>query len=177
MKGKPPPDDDPLWQAVTRTVRPLPGRVPAPLPPRRRAMLIRQEERAALPPARPDDHRSPVAASLDGGWDKRIRRGTLEPDSVVDLHGHSLIHAHSALVRAVRRAFSQHQRVILVITGKGAGDGTSGRGAIRAALPLWLESPDLRSYVAALRAAHPRHGGAGAWYLVLRRAKQPAQSV
>jgi DNA-nicking Smr family endonuclease len=60
-------------------------------------------------------------------------------------------------------------RVLLVVTGKGARGGEGGRGVIRAALPHWLETPALRPYVAALRAAHPRHGGAGAWYVILRR--------
>ncbi|WP_425459704.1 Smr/MutS family protein [Hankyongella ginsenosidimutans] len=45
-------------------------------------------------------------------------------------------------------------------------------GILRAALPQWLETPALRPFVAALRPAHPRHGGAGAWYVILRRVRE-----
>ena len=34
-----------------------------------------------------------------------------------------------------------------------------------------LETPALRPYVAALRPAHPRHGGSGAFYVILRRSR------
>lgn len=165
-KRNPPVDDDALWQAVTRDIRPLTGRTQAPLPDRRRFAVLVRPHVNPLPPGRPSDRLRPEAAALDGSWDRRIRSGRLEPEVTIDLHGFSLSHAHSILATAVRRAFAHHNRVLLVITGKG---GTSGRGAIRAALPLWLETADLRSYVAALRTAHPRHGGSGAWYVVLRR--------
>jgi DNA-nicking Smr family endonuclease len=169
--SKPPPDDDALWQAVTRDIRPLTGRVPAPLPDRRRIAVQVRAPAIALPASRPSDRLRPEAAALDGSWDRRIRSGRLDPEVTIDLHGFSLAHAHSVLATAVRRAFAHHNRVLLVITGKGGNDG---RGAIRAALPLWLETPELRGFVAALRSAHPRHGGNGAWYIVLRRQRGAA---
>lgn len=180
MTRKPPPDKDaqdpdPLWRAVTETVRPLAGRpAPPPLPRRRPAPLLQPRE-MPQPAGRVSDRIRPEAASLDAGWDRRIRTGKLEADIIVDLHGHSLTHAHDVLAQAIRRAFAHHQRVVLVITGKG-GNHAEGRGAIRSSLPIWLESPGLRGFIAALRPAHPRHGGAGAWYVVLRRQRGSAEA-
>ncbi len=35
--------------------------------------------------------------TLDGGWDKRLSRGSVMPDSSLDLHGHTLASAHALL--------------------------------------------------------------------------------
>ena len=67
--------------------------------------------------------------------------------------------------------------MVLVITGKGA-DGlgdwpTHGRqrGVLRRVVPLWLEEPELRGIVIGYAAAGVRHGGEGALYIRLRRAR------
>ena len=71
---------------------------------------------------------------------------------------------------AVERA-----RVVLVITGRPrpaeAADRGGQRGAIRAKLIDWLAAGPHASRIAAVRGAHPRHGGAGAVYVVLKRMK------
>ncbi|MDP9163724.1 MAG: Smr/MutS family protein, partial [Pseudomonadota bacterium] len=51
----------------------------------------------------------------------------------------------------------------------GCSSGNRPRGVIRASLRDWLQDSNLRPYIAALRPAHPRHGGGGAWYVILRR--------
>ena len=38
-----------------------------------------------------------TANTLDGGWDKRLTRGVVSPDSSIDLHGHTLASAHALL--------------------------------------------------------------------------------
>jgi DNA-nicking Smr family endonuclease len=67
---------------------------------------------------------------------------------------------------ALDDAAMEGTRIILVITGKGREDRPS---RIKAELADWLESGALRHRIAALRPAHPRHGGGGAYYLILRR--------
>ena len=103
-----------------------------------------------------------------GGWDRRVTKGRLLPDRVLDLHGFTRDRAHALLTEAIETAALHGLRVLLVVTGKGAREGG---GVLRAQLPHWLEAPALRPYIAALRPAHPRHGGGGAWYIVLRRAR------
>lgn len=178
MAGKPPfdgnpPGDDALWRAVVQSVRPLASR-PAPPPAAQPRPSIQVRPHSAAPPApRPSDRLQPDRTQLDGSWDRRIRTGRLEPEIVIDLHGFNLAQSHRELATALRQAWTRQMRVVLVITGKG-GRLADGRGTLRTALPLWLEAADLRGYVAALRAAHPRHGGAGAWYVILRRQREPA---
>jgi DNA-nicking Smr family endonuclease len=58
-------------------------------------------------------------------------------------------------------------RTVLVITGKGGfGDA---RGVLREAVPRWLNEGDLRPRVLSCAWAQPKHGGAGALYVLLRR--------
>ena len=70
---------------------------------------------------------------------------------------------------------------MLVITGKGGEEpadalgslmGERQRGVIRRNVPHWLEEPDLRAVVLSYTQASPRHGGAGALYVQLRKARE-----
>ena len=58
---------------------------------------------------------------------------------------------------------------MLVVTGKGGGPGSLAPGALRRETPLWLRSPPNAERVLDLAPAQPRHGGAGALYVYLRR--------
>ena len=90
----------------------------------------------------------------------------------VDLHGHNLATAYALLDERLERAIRQQVRVLLLITGKPPkGEPPVERGRIRAAVGDWLAASRHAGSVAAVRNAHPRHGGAGALYIVLRRAK------
>ena len=166
------PDEEAVWSRVAATVRPLAGRPrvkPAPGP-RVAEILQPRPEPPKLSPqalARPVD-----GTTLDGGWDRRLRGGKLAPDRSIDLHGNSRDQAYAVLSREIEDAALAGHRALLVVTGKGARDEAGGdrpRGVIRASLPHWLETPALRPYIAALRPAHPRHGGGGAFYVILRR--------
>lgn len=165
-----PPEDKALWERVAETVRPLDEK-PAPVHHRFPRVDIR--ERAPKAPAlRPSAVlAAPERASLDGAWDRRVRKGQVVPDRTVDLHGHSRDGAYAMLERAVHNASRDGIRTLLVITGKPRGPDEAPRGIIAKSLPVWLETPQLRPYIAATRRAHQRHGGAGAVYVILRRAR------
>lgn len=164
-----------LWSRVAATVRPMPGKpqIPAPPPETPARLPTKAPPISAGPPAKPQRTAArppatipaPVAsATLDGGWDRRLRQGDIRPDRVIDLHGHTLATAHHLLENAIESA--GHDRIILIVTGKGRQDRP---GRIKAELSHWLDSTNLRHKIAALRPAHPRHGGSGAFYLILRR--------
>ena len=163
-----------LWARVAASVKPLPGkRAPPPAastPPPAAPSTAPLPPPAAPtpPPAATKSPRTaaphPLGAPLDGTWDRQISRGRLAPDRVIDLHGHSVADAHARLLAAIHAG--DGARVLLVITGKGRPDRPA---RIRAELMHWLERPDMRSAVASVRSAHPRHGGAGAFYVILRR--------
>lgn len=124
--------------------------------------------RPAIPVARPAvAHRH---ATLDGGWDRRLRSGSVEPDRIVDLHGHSLDRAWEAIDRALERSIASGDRVLLLITGhERKGEPPLERGRIRAAVHDWLAASRHSPRIAAVRGAHRRHGGGGSLYIILRR--------
>jgi len=108
--------------------------------------------------------------TLDGGWDRRLRSGAVDPDRVVDLHGLNLDSAWSAIDRALEQAIGRGERVVLLITGHHRpGDQPVRRGAIRAAVHDWLAASHHSKRIAAVRGAHRRHGGGGSLYVILRR--------
>ncbi len=112
---------------------------------------------------------------LDSSWERKLARAALAPDFTLDLHGYGLDAAHTRLEHGLTLAIAQQARLVLVIAGKprlvDAADRGSKRGAIRAKLLDWLAAGPHASRIAAVRPAHPRHGGAGAVYVVLRRVR------
>ncbi|MEA3389739.1 Smr/MutS family protein [Sphingobium sp. CCH11-B1] len=171
------PDEQALWSALTRSVRPIrPGqRQPPSFPPDPPAPAFAAP--AINPPARTPAAPAPrsPAAVLDSGWERRIRSGAISPDMSIDLHGHSLAAAHGRLNQAIAAALARDARVLLVVTGKpprtSPATGASRRGAIRAEIGHWLDVSPHADRIASVRIAHPRHGGDGALYLILRRKK------
>jgi DNA-nicking Smr family endonuclease len=74
--------------------------------------------------------------------------------------------AYQALVEFLQRHYARQSRCLLIITGKGSAE--TG-GVLRAALPRWLDEPGIKSLILALDVARPKHGGSGAYYVLLRR--------
>ncbi|WP_294197426.1 Smr/MutS family protein [uncultured Sphingomonas sp.] len=168
------PDEEALWARVRATVRPMPGRkLAAPAP--ERLPLPAPVSAAPMPftPTPPPSHaRREPGETLDGGWDRRLAGGVVAPDRMIDLHGHTLASAHAALEMGLAQAVARQDRVILLVTGKPPRPESQrphGRGAIRASIADWLRLSIHAGAIAAVRNAHPRHGGAGALYIVLRR--------
>lgn len=175
-----------LWARVAETVTPL---VPARtrLAPgtaaRAEPAIIPQPPRVKgrVPPAPPPPPppapavRQPERNGLDAGWDRRLAKGLVAPDFTLDLHGAGLDAAHARMEHGLTLALAQGARLVLLITGRArpqpAADRGHARGAIRAKFADWLMAGPHASRIAAIRPAHPRHGGAGAVYIVLRRAR------
>ena len=133
------------------------GRVPPPRP----AMVPTAPASASAPPR-----------GLDGHWNRRIQRGATVPDAVIDLHDMTLSHAYGRLDASLELAIHAGQRVLLLITGRPRAHDRAtgeGRGGIRAAVHDWLAASRHARHIADVRNAHPRHGGAGALYIILRR--------
>ena len=183
------PEERALWQRVVSSVTPIAKRAtpvpPAPVVPfvaptpvaepvqsrkvKGRVPPLRQP--APPPPKPPRD-------TLDGGWDRRLSRGLVAPESAIDLHGHTLASAHALLDQGLDRAIARGDRVLLLITGKPPrpeSERPHARGAIRAAVGDWLAASRHADAIAAVRGAHPRHGGHGALYIILRRPRSPAR--
>ena len=171
----PPAAEPDVWRAFTQDIAPLKGRdrtpvrsAPAIPPPGKTTVATR----AAQPTLRPKTSLPELKPGLSPGVDRRtaerLRRGEIPLDIEIDLHGHTLEEAHRALRGFIERASAAGCRCVLVITGHG-GRSAAGRGALREALPRWLNEPALRPRILALASAQPKHGGPGAFYVLLKR--------
>jgi DNA-nicking Smr family endonuclease len=155
---------------VVETVRPLDGVALPFLPPEELGDAQAPPSPAPARPKPSPPSRRPPGETLDGTWDRRLSRGLVQPDMTVDLHGHNLAGAYALLDEKLGLAISRGDRVILLITGKPPkGEPPVQRGRIRAAVGDWLAASPHSGNIAAVRGAHPRHGGAGALYIVLKR--------
>lgn len=117
--------------------------------------------------AKPLDPTRPI--DIDRRNWARLRRGQIDIERTLDLHGRTQTEAHGALNRFLTMASAAGLRCVLVVTGKG---GSEGRGVLRNMVPRWLSEPTHRHHVLTYCPAQPRHGGDGALYVLLRR-KRP----
>jgi DNA-nicking Smr family endonuclease len=108
-------------------------------------------------------------AGIDRSNAERLKRGLHTIEAQLDLHGMTQAEAHRELVAFITRSRAAGHRCVLVITGRGFGP--NGPGVLKSSVPRWLEEPELRSHILAAASAQPRHGGAGATYLLLRRSR------
>lgn len=106
-------------------------------------------------------------ADIDHRTHTKIRRGRLEVDAKLDLHGMRQAEAQRALIGFLRRAQSEGARVVIIVTGKGLTreDG----GVLRRVVPMWLQAANLRDLVIGFGEAARHHGGEGALYVRIRR--------
>ncbi len=142
---------------------PMPGPVPGP------GDLVRTDVNALRRPA-------------DRSSDRRLRRGKIEVEARLDLHGLTASAARRELLAFLTRARARGFGAVLVITGKGAGararddsrfqpwsmDARPLPGVLRRAFTDWMAEPDFAPLCAGYSPAHARHGGSGAFYVIVR---------
>ena len=169
------PDERALWLRVAGSVRPIREGASTEAvtvsPPTIRP--AKAHSGPTLPTPAPSRTRQ-SANTLDGGWDKRIASGRVTPERTIDLHGCTAAMAHQRLDHGLELAVRDGIRVLLLITGRPPRAGASRldlplRGIIRLSVHDWLAASRHASRIAAIRPAHPRHGGAGALYVILHR--------
>jgi len=148
---------------------------PAPPKPMPRTLAKRAALKPNPPPAPPAPVLAPAAPTAPG-LERRVRlalrRGALQVDARIDLHGMYQAEAHGALIGFLTRARATGHTHVLVVTGKGGptyDDAFSERGVLRRSVPHWLRAPELRTVVLGFEEAARHHGGAGALYVRLRR--------
>lgn len=192
MKSKRPlrPEERQIWRKVAKSVTPLDEARATSLdqdaqnvPPVNTKITSKAKKAKDKPshhPHQPPPRHHHVPVPVDRSAEKRVRRGKLEIDARIDLHGLTQTQALSALTHFLRMAWAEGYRTVLVITGKGlkARSGESEPweypeepGVLRRKLPEWLGSPALRQWVSGYSSSHVRHGGAGAFYVTLRTRK------
>lgn len=173
-------EEQELWESVAKQAKPL----------RKRARAEKISEPACEPsiiaaqPAAPAKAASssavartvrpdgPPLAPLGRRERAQLSRGRRDIDARLDLHGMTQTRAHRALLAFLQRASSDGMTFVLVITGKGRSVGPeSERGVLRRLVPLWLGLPEFRAFVIGFEEAAIGHGGEGALYVRVRRAR------
>lgn len=161
-------DEIDLWKVVTKDVKRMSdkgyiepssdGVVPA--KPKKTAQNIEIKEKTIK------SVRAFKGTEVDVRTAERFRRGQMEIEGTLDLHGMKQHEAQDALWRFIKRCHGQGKRCLLVITGKGSVDRPS---VIKRKVPEWLEDGAVSGLILKTAAAKPHHGGAGAMYVLLRR--------
>lgn len=177
-------EDQALWEHVTQSVR----RVQTDLMPaasQNQTLELNEPisktapkpKKARTPVLQPIPIKSkPVAPSMSHGdtpgmdrrTTQRLKRGKLDIEGTLDLHGYTQTNAHQALSRFLQTGFETGRRTVLIITGKG--DRLGGRpGVLKEAVPGWFNEMPMRQWVAGFSYAAPKDGGNGALYVRIKR--------
>ena len=170
-----------LWESVAKQTKPLRKK------PRGARTLAASPEAEALAAAKPGPPSKPIPlvkiarapkplaapplAPIGRRERSQLSRGRKEIDARLDLHGMTQTRAHRALAGFLQRAHSDGLTFVLIITGKGKMGAESERGVLRRQVPQWLSLPEFRSLVVGFEEAHVGHGGEGALYVRIRRAR------
>ena len=168
-------DEQQLWAQVTRGDTPL-ADDRCRMTDDKKKSPVKLSDRSFYPPLPVIRHPTPdlplmlvAYAGIDRNNSERFRKGEMPLDGTIDLHGMSREKAHIALSHFIRVQYDRGGRFLLAVTGKGTASG--GRGILRDLLPQWLAEPGLRGMILALDVAKPKHGGSGAYYILLKRVR------
>ncbi len=193
------PEERELWDQVARSADPLHpqkkrkqaegatpppakakpkenGETREPLSPFDVGQSARRKTETLIPPETSSERLRGQPVRMDSKAFTRLKRGKLSPEARIDLHGMTLDRAHGALNRFILQSQGRGLRLVLVITGKGAREDPYDplprpRGVLKRQVPMWLQQPPLAQAVLQTAPAHIRHGGDGALYVYLRRAR------
>jgi DNA-nicking Smr family endonuclease len=109
-------------------------------------------------------------SGIDSSTLKRIDKGLYNISASIDLHGMTEEQAYQAFDKFIKNSYELHHRLVLVIVGKGK-KSEGKMGLLRSLLPTWVNHPHIRSLIVTLRVAPKEHGGEGAYFILLKRAR------
>jgi DNA-nicking Smr family endonuclease len=108
-------------------------------------------------------------AGLDPNLVRKLRRGEFAVQGHVDLHGMTRDEAKGAVERFLRASRNAGKRCVVVVHGRGL-HSKDQLPVLKDALRGWLSTARFARHVLAFSTARPVDGGAGALYVLLRRA-------
>lgn len=187
---KPPPPQQPesseedLFEAAMAGVRPIdPGNgTVAPRPPRGAPETYWHPDLEAVDQLRAivsgdapfdlsdsDEFIEGRISGLDPSIVRKLRRGEFAVQGHVDLHGMTRDEAKQAVQRFLRASRNAGKRCVLLVHGRGL-HSKDQLPVLKDALRSWLSTARFGRHVLAFATARPVDGGAGAVYVLLRRA-------
>ena len=118
-----------------------------------------------------DEYMEGVAPGVDYRLAQRLHRGDFAVQAQCDLHGHTVEAAKDVVQRFVTQAYTAGQRCVRVIHGRGR-NSRDNRPVLKEQVQFWLSHGRLSRLVLAFATAPAADGGAGAVYVLLRRASR-----
>jgi DNA-nicking Smr family endonuclease len=106
---------------------------------------------------------------LDAGILRKLRRGDYAVQGHLDLHGLTREEAKGAVERFLRASRQGGKRCVVLVHGRGL-HSRDQLPILKEALQGWLSTSRFGRHVLAFATARPADGGAGALYVLLRRA-------
>lgn len=116
-----------------------------------------------------DEYVEGRVAGLDPALVRKLRRGEFAVQGHVDLHGMTREEAKRAVDAFLRASRNAGKRCVLVVHGRGL-HSKDQLPVLKEALRTWLGTARFGRHVLAFATARPADGGAGAIYVLLRRA-------
>ncbi|MBT4879561.1 MAG: hypothetical protein HOI80_04095 [Alphaproteobacteria bacterium] len=155
-----------LWEIVKESIQPLSGKM---LDKRKVVPKVSQKKQTVSPEIKSEvvpskRHERASSFAINTHTLRQLKRGKLSFDAQLDLHGMTQDAAFRMLLDFVERAYQQQKRVLLIITGKGA-------GILQKSLPLWLEDSRFSGKIVGVRTSYQQDGGSGAYYVILKKKK------
>jgi DNA-nicking Smr family endonuclease len=176
--------EDELWAVATRGVQPVApgaGQAPAPAPPQVTGP-VRHPDLEAVDALRAlisgdapfdiadtDEFIEGRVTCLDQALVAKLRRGEFAVQGHLDMHGMTREEAKGAVDQFLRSSRQGGKRCVLLVHGRGT-HSKDQLPVLKDALRTWLATNRFGRHVLAFATARPVDGGAGAVYVLLRRA-------
>ncbi|MEJ5243159.1 MAG: Smr/MutS family protein [Desulfomicrobiaceae bacterium] len=173
------PSEDDLFHQAMRGVTPLSqsgpqvpkSPPPAPKERRRKAFADLLAENGDFDVELTHEYLHGKVHDLDPRVFRQLRSGQMSIEAHLDLHGMNRRQAKLAVAEFLRACFLQGMRCVLLVPGRGK-NSEGGTSVLREELSLWLTQAPLKRIVLCFATAQPRHGGAGAVYVLLRQLRK-----
>jgi DNA-nicking Smr family endonuclease len=180
-------DDDAILRQALEGVRPLNGggRARMPVDPRVTHSIVDEDAeviaqlsdlvsgQAPFDITEPDEYVEGYRKGFDPRLVSQLRRGEFAMQAHFDMHGMILVDAKPALKEFIIGAVRKGLRAVLVVHGRGLRS-PGGHSVLKQSSQGWLSHGAIGGHVLAFTSARPADGGAGATYVLLKRAKSRA---
>lgn len=161
-------EDRELWENFTQSIEPFKKDKNA----HKKTSPKKKETHSAKPMIQPmasPNTSEKELVDFDRKVFRQIKSGKTPINAKLDLHGYTQKEAFVLLEQFISSCFSNGKRIALIITGKGTGTRGESLGVLRGNLPHWLNHPTLKPYVLSFCQSDIKHGGAGAFYVIIRK--------
>jgi DNA-nicking Smr family endonuclease len=127
------------------------------------------EGRSAFTIQYTDEYMEGIAPGIDWRLAQRLHHGDYAIQAQLDLHGHTVEEAKVLVQRFLTNAYTTGRRCVRLIHGRGR-NSTDNRPVLKECVQSWLSQGRMSRLVLAFVTAPLHDGGAGAVYVLLRRA-------